>query len=229
MSNWLGLGLGLRCDSRPGRGGIPITANLKAWWRPNSQTVTLNAGDLSAVADLSGNSVSLVQATGSLQPPYNTSDAAFAGYPSITVTSGKQLTATLSVTQPNTVYVVGRQAISGGAQIFDGAVSRQSFGMNGSGYYLYAGTLYNFTGMARDANAHAFCGIFNGASSVFYIDSSATGQACDLGTNALTNPVISAFPGAGADVEVAIFSGAHTQAQVKQMFAAYALYGITVS
>lgn len=182
-------------------------------------------------ADQSGNGNTFTQPVEASQPFYNSTDPLFGGLPSVNASAGLSIAGSFTVPQPNTSYIVARQALSaGGAEVFDGS-TRQSIGNNSSGYYAFAGALANYAGLARDTNAHAFCVAYNGAGSMFYVDHSSTGQAVSLGANSIVNPSI---PGAfgvtgGAVAELIMCSGIHSPSTVQSVFTYFRRYGIAVS
>lgn len=177
-------------------------------------------GAASAWADRSGSPSSWTTSSGGAEPTVLSQDPNLNNLPAIQVAAAKEIFGALTVAQPNTVYVVGWVGLTSGGDIFDGHTTRQAIGMDATALYVYAGTILHLG--VRNANMHAFCATFNGASSVGYLDSSASPVPGNAGTNSLVGPsVAGGFPssGGGGVGRILVYSGAHTQAQVSQIFA----------
>lgn len=85
--------------------------NILAWYR-SDQGVTIATG-VSQWNDISGNNNNLTQGTGAAQPTLTASNASFNNRPTIASTGTQGLTATLTTTEPFTVWYVGTLAASG--------------------------------------------------------------------------------------------------------------------
>lgn len=200
----------------------PITTNLILnvdLLVPTSVTID-GSNNVSALADLSGAGNGMAQVTAGSRPAFNASDANMNGFPSCAVASGKGIFGTpANLPQPFTLYVVGWLNLTSGADLFDGntgAGGRVGFGMNSTGFYLFAQATPTNFGPTRDAKIHAFAASFNGASTQAFMDSSATiATFATAGTNALNNPAFAgAFPGTGATSKALLYTGTHTAVQM---------------
>lgn len=221
MSLGLGLGLGIG-GAGVGAGSNPISSGLLLDVDA-ALGITLSGSNVSAWADQSGHGANLTQGTGGNQPPYTASDASMNGRPSVGINGGAiEIFGTITVPQPNTIYLVGYMAASSGKDLFDGHTTRQSIGVDGTGYYAYAGTNVVHFGPATNANIHVWAVVFNGASSAGAVDASSGLATLSVtpGANSLVGPsVAGAFPNTASAVgRVIIYSGAHTQANVATMF-----------
>lgn len=95
-------------------------AGLLAWWR-SDLGITLNSGNVAMWADQSGNGHNLSQATGSVQPAYNSSGGP-GGRPSITYGGAQTLitfTAICAGTSPRSVFIQMSNSASPSTSSFD--------------------------------------------------------------------------------------------------------------
>jgi hypothetical protein len=196
----------------------PLTLNgLIAWWSPRFGVVAPNGGQLVSWTDIvSGKIITGTTANGTLT--YRSSGIngrpAFFG-----VTAAGQPVGTgptLSISQPNTTYVV----MSDTASTFigaDGLSARQILGSPGgvnSAPGMFAGASINSTFNVSGPNV--YCGSFNGTASAQYINSSAvpavTGSA---GANALGQVVLGTGTAGGQGFigDLLYFSGLHGPAE----------------
>lgn len=200
--------------------------NLALWLRAD-MGITIGTG-VSAWADQSGNGNNFTQGTGSAQPTLNASDASFGGQASLSfaAANSQTLTATsVTISQPDTIYVIGQFTTSSNAELIDGNGTRQALANNsGANFVFYAGTLV--TGSAADLNPHAFAAIYNGASSSMYVDTSSAANASgNAGANNWGGLILGGTIGGflqGKIAEVVTYSAAHTSAQVAQLFKYFA-------
>jgi hypothetical protein len=157
---------------------------VKAWWR-SDLGITLNSTTVSAWADqIQGLSAS--QGTGSAQPTYNASDAAYGGHPSLSYlgTSHQQLNVGvgLTVAQPLSDFLVGQSNLTTNSAWTDFSSSRVAITTFATGYDVYAGVGYTFAHTLNQATALAT--VINGASSSTYVGSSTTvAGSGNAGTN----------------------------------------------
>lgn len=142
-------------------------------------------------SDISGNSRDALQVLLSRKPVFRTSVKN--GLPAVRFTPGQSLkTATFAtaIPQPFTIFLLAQANGSGSIQFMDGNVEPQVIiGRTGGGlFYMFAGTV--LSNGAADNDWHVFAGVFNGASSEFFIDgaSVATGNA---GSNSLAAVMLS--------------------------------------
>jgi hypothetical protein len=220
----IGLGLGLKIG---GDSGVaPFTpasrgASLLLWSKADDPNIVTSGGLVQTWPDLSGNGNTWTDTTG-LKAPLNNSDATLNNKKSVGGGAGGQqiLTSGLSTSQANTIYLVGY--LTAGTAFVDGTVNRQTMGNNAGTWFMNAGVL--LSGGASDANPHAFAMVWNGASSKLFVDNSAAANASgNAGANAVNLLELSGASGfSGAIAEIAVMSGADSQAQVAQMFAYFA-------
>lgn len=115
--------------------------------------------------------------------------------------------------------------------LIEGASVNQQLNINTSGHIVMNAGAGLTSSAPVSVGAHAICGVFNGASSALYIDSSSSAAASgNGGTNALTNVIVGGIgngPAASTTTaEIVIVSGADSSVQRAQMFAYAALrYG----
>lgn len=216
------LGLG---HARRGALLVPPSTNLTAWYRADSYT-------LGSWPDGSGNGHTATQGTGSAKPTLNASDAAYGGQPTVAfLASSSQClnTASWSLAQPDTVYVVGESTGANGLQqeFYDNinaSLQHAIYIPSGGDWSAFDGSGLVSTNTTR-GSAQAFCVVSNGASSAFYINSSAAAVASGaIGANTITGGIcLGGFDSSsnflsGKIAELLIYSGAHTAAQVSAVF-----------
>ena len=170
------------------------------------------SGTVTKWADQSGNGNDAVPlATG---PTRTASDASYNGYPSLVFSgSNNGLISSFSVSQPDTVYIVGETAVQAGsnALLDGGGAGRQILTRFTTGTIVsYAGTVLDST-IDRHTPT-VFSAVFNGASSSIYLNSTTAAITGNAGTGALNSPC---FGGIVSDAlngkmaAAAIFTGAH--------------------
>lgn len=160
-----------------------------ALWLRGDSLITLNDTTVSQWGDLSGNANNATQSTEPAQPTYTAST--IGGRPGLTFDgSGDYLTAgTLSLAQPNTVFVVAQITGTGGTDhtIIDspsGGRHRLGAGSGNTVFSMFAGTQLNWG--AADNDAHVWSAVFDGTNSFIAIDGSrATGNAGTQSLNIL--------------------------------------------
>lgn len=219
-------------------GGSPPTfsGTLKLWLRADLG-ITLNGSKVSAWADQSGNGNNVTQGTAADQPPYTAADSNFNGRPSVgpfSSTSYALNASTFTISQPNTIYLVAYAANTAQNVFFDGSSSRQIIGRAGATtWWIYAGTTVDANG--ANGNPHAFCLTLSSGTGTLYVDNSQTAAVSSTaGSDALTGLVVGVGSGDaapnGSIAEFLIYSGAHTTAQVQQVFRYLgARYGLATS
>jgi hypothetical protein len=222
----------------PANGKIPLTSGLQLWLR-SDLGITIGTG-VSAWADQSGNGNNVVQATGSKQPTYSASDAAFNGQASLLFAIANLQTlgnAGWNLPQPMTMYAVGSIGVPTGLQAFidSSAASEVFLGQTSASqhWYLYAGGNI-IGGKTNDAFPHAFCGVVNGASSALYVDDSQVADGSGAsGANASQVLAIGGTTGTylgGKIAEIIIYNVAHTAAQRETTFTYLSQrYGLSVN
>ena len=200
-------------------------SNLAAWFRAD---LGVTGSSVSAWADQSGNGRHLAQGTGSAQPTYSASDAAYGGRPVLTFDGGDYFDALASwgLSQPVTIYVVGQSGTSGDYKTFVDAnagarlIVRSTAAEMAS---IYGGSA-NVEPGASVAGPSIICAVFNAASSAVYVSdvtASATGNpgSGGLGTPRVGMGAVSVYPlpSNGKIAEVIYVNAAHdaaTRAQV---------------
>lgn len=191
---------------------------LVAWWTPKFGVVAPNGGQFVSWTAAFGGFL-LVPSTGTLIMVPNGS---LNTRPQLQTSAGAGATATcaaLSVSQPNTTYIVFNKTSTTSLNITDGAIARQISGMLTStppsgAPYMYAGTQ-----LASPTNSNGpivHCALFNGVSSSLYINSSAvpvvTGNAGTNGISSLSFGNGSGIP-MGAIGDMLFYSGLHGPAE----------------
>jgi hypothetical protein len=99
-------------------------------------------------------------------------------------------------------------------------------------WFVYGGASLSAATATATTGAHTMVGVVNGASSILYVDSSATPVATgNAGANGLgSNPFVGGNGGAATIAEVAIVNGASPITDVAQwMSYVHARYGLAVS
>ena len=162
--------------------GPGITPTLGRWDPSNPATLTVTANKLSAITDMVAVAGTLSQGTGANQPSSGLSTIVglnAIGFGSPTFLSS----AAITQAQPVTIMAVVKLASTAGTQV---AISTDLAGpqgptmyiatVSGLHYFAFAGTGQNGAG-TPDTSAHVFAVVFNGASSVIYIDGTSVGSA----------------------------------------------------
>lgn len=221
------LGLG---GVRVGSPFSPLDISGLVLWLRSDLGVTLNGSNVSAWADQSGQGNNVSQGTGAQQPPYVASDASFGGQPSLTFTNGSHQNLgsgvwSVSLVQPCTWYVLAKYTSFAGVGIVMQDISAHQamyVTANGGAFQISAASAM---GSAHVSNgAHAFVGVFNGASSAAYLDASTGPVSGNVGAGTLTRLQVSlsnANNWSGSVAEVMGYSGAHTAANVAQVLQYY--------
>jgi hypothetical protein len=238
------IGFGLPQDPAPVLfGGItnPTAIPNCVWWLRPDLLLTQVANRVSAWGDSSGfgdANRNAAQATGAKQPLYSASQALVNNQPTIKNDDAARFLATgvwaNSYTQPTTMFCVG---VAMNNRLVDGSslsANRNAFINSGNNVGYYSGTGI-VAGSVSCVSAFAACGIFNGASSSLYVNSSAATTATG---NPGTNPygaggagILGTADGAGLSAgdevaEIAFFSRALTTVEIHSLFAyAGARYG----
>ena len=206
-------------------------------WLRADQGITLATG-VSQWNDLSGNGNNVAQATGSKQPTYNATDVAYNGMPTLSFTSSniQVLLATMTLTQPFTVYVVGQATYTGAtlAMVGGNTSTFELYFTGGSLWNIYAGSAVASTNSSTSPVVLA--SILNGTSSAIYVNSSAAASGSgDAGTDSSTQVAIggvstSVNPFNGKIAEVLIYNSVLSTTQLGTIFQYLGnRYGITAS
>lgn len=171
-------------------------------------TVTLNAGNVSAVADKSGKGRNFVQVAAAQQPPRST--AVKNGRNAIQFDAGKSLgNSVVSLAQPTTWFVVFQAPTTAGTwALFDGSVTRQHvFGNSATEMRMFAGSSQVIATIAL-ATWYVAILTYNGASSQHRL-STTTATTANPGTNAIASPTLGSASGVRGNVgEVGLYAKA---------------------
>lgn len=211
-----------------------------------AQFVTLNTTTVSAATDQSytGDAhKNLVQATGSRQPTYASSDAAFGNQATMAyvAASSQRLASTAwaaALPQPYTVVIVG-QTDQVGQQTFSDTISgtEVAFQVDGSQHYsLFAGA--SLTSGVKNVTAPCVMAfVANGVSSAIYVNNSQVALvAGNAGANAMGGQTLGAqFNGGtplnGKIAAHAVYSRSLSAADMRTIFlfasGKYAIQGVT--
>jgi hypothetical protein len=206
--------------------GVSIGTGVQAW------------ADQSGVGDSNRN---VTQATGSAQPTYTASEPDFAGRPSVTFGGSHYLvsgTWSASLAQPATWYIVAKITGAAGTQeLIDGGDSTHRHAIWCAPSLaltpIFAGT--QLTASKNMVVPTVLCGVFNGASSAIYMNSTTASVTGAAGAQALTKLTVGATYNlagllSGKVAAIVAYSGAHDSATRASILAALgAYYGITVS
>lgn len=121
------------------------------------------------------------QGTGSAQPTYRASTAAFGNKPTVQFATDDWLVANpTDISQPFYVVAVANQSTAGTERIFGTGAGSNLLGYGGNATVWQLNNGSALTGGTSDANPHLWRGVFNGASSVLDLDEGAdeiTGNA----------------------------------------------------
>jgi hypothetical protein len=221
-------------NARYAPANTPLALGNTALWLRSDQGISLSTG-VSQWNDFSGLGNNATQSTGAKQPTLNPMDAAYGFKPSlqfVSTNSQWMQLASVMTAHPATVYIVGQSTSGPSQQQFfgDSGVNRAIYLALGSSvsWTLYSGTSLP-SGNTTQGVAMAFAGVYNGASSSFYINSSSAPINGNPGTNdpSSTQAIGSGNGGTanylnGKIAEIVVFVGTHTQAQVAAMFAYFA-------
>ena len=225
------------------QGFLPSSlTGLQLWLRSDS-VVTDGAGNVSQWTDQSGNARHALQSTAGFRPSYVGSDPLYAGLPSLQFSANsdtRMLVASLPQAQPYTCYAVAFPASSGAQAI----ISDQANG--GMAILSLNNTIYQAinpfplgAASGSSALAHVIAAIGDNAvtqNSIFVDSTTAvtgnTGAAAftalTIGREAPTGSPAESFT--GSIVEILVYSGVHSAAQVKSVMGYLAdRYGLTVT
>jgi len=163
------------------------------------------------------------QATPANRPLYTANDADFNGHGSLNCATAKMITGTFSIaqTQPVTIYSVSKVTTNAVAEVICSGLTSDATNMvykrSTQALSMYAGSA-EVSGSITHPLINIMCHVFNGASSILYLNSAiktyAVGNAGAIGFAGLT--IGSDYSGvvAGAKIAcIAIFSGVHTTEQ----------------
>jgi len=219
-------------------------SGLVAWYRAD-KGITIGAG-VSAWADQSGTgdaNKNMAQATGSRQPTFNASDAAYNGKSTLSLASASvQFLAsnawTVSLSQPFTVFVVGNDDGSINEQLYfdaqQGAAQESTiFNLDGTTYHMLNGAP-SINGSAISNAKRVLGGIFNGASSSLFNNAKTAVATGTVGAFNLTGLTAGASLAASVSLngklaELIVYNSALTQSQVNQVLAyCGSRYAITI-
>lgn len=233
-----------------GGGGLPATAPLLqvsvgAGWTPANLVgisdwfradmgITASGGVVSAWKSQAGLHTNYGSASGS---PTVAASAAFGGQQGISFASAALIQAVglPAIAPPVTIFMVSTvSSVTAEIQPFEatGTYTLQMGVTSAGKWFLYGGTTLAAATATATTSAHAMVGVVNGASSILYVDSSATPVATgNAGSGGLgTNPEPGGQGGAATIAEIAIVNGASLITDVAQwMSYVHARYGLAVS
>jgi hypothetical protein len=205
----------------------PLVMPGLALWLRADQGVSLSSSSVQSWSDLSGtgggtgSAVVFTQYAGT-GLTFNARDSTLGNQPSIANSSGNSsLYNAATYSQPDTIYVVCYySSVSSTAGPIGSDTSSQRIEINSPDFAMAAANA--LTGTTADTNAHVHCCTFNGASSAYYLDSSATAIISgNVGAGSMAKPLIfensQGFFMTGAIAEIIIFNQAHTQQQRQQV------------
>lgn len=228
----LGKGAGLQIKASS---FSPLSLSPELWLKASAGTNTTTDGaGVTSWADQSGHARNAAaSASGTNNPLYKTN--VVNGKPALLFDglSHSMDSTGWSLSQPTTIYVVGKTTAPSGGTIFDGITTRQTVLINGSVWSFYAGSLQD-SATATDTNFHVFCAVFNGASSVLYLDGASI-KAANAGAGGINgfrlgNNTIPNNSWLGHIPEALVFSGAHSAANRTAMTSYLgSSYAITVA
>ena len=218
-------------------GTTGVTANFAAGTYTNDNVYT-SVVVVSTWADQSSLANAAVQATASNRPSYNAVDSSYNGSPSLSFAkAASQSMATGSIAtyaQPYTIIFVANDDAGGAYVVVSGTTSVSGIYTNSGPISIYAGSAHgSATSMS---NPTVVAGIFNGANSTLYANSSSVpilttspGSGALDGTVAIGNSGL-AGPMNGKIAEVVVYSNALTTSQLRSLFMYLgSRYAITVS
>lgn len=204
-------------------------SDLKLWLR-SDLGVTTSGSNVTAWADQSG---SANNATGpaSHQPTLNATDAGYNNRPTIQFASASSQYMTLGSPTPNqpcTLYVVGESTSGSGLQYFNGNANGACTILINTGssidWSINALTTRSSSNSTQ-GTAQAFAAVFNGASSSFYINSSATNLIS--GSPGTLDPATTSYVGTdnnttgflnGKIAEMVVCNTAHSTQTISEVF-----------
>ena len=207
-------------------GFIPKQINGCALWLRADLGVTLVNSAVTAWADQSGQGNNVVAGNA---PSYIAQDPGYNGKPTLSFVgaSSQSLAGTFkTVPQPFTEYLVCESSSGAGVQV--------PLGCTNSCEILWSGTVWEIadSGAVPSTNANraiqCHAGVFNGASSKYYINrSAAVAVSGNPGTDSFNNNIVVGSSGGanflnGKIAEIIVFSGAHTPAQISFVFQYFA-------
>lgn len=174
---------------------------LYEWQR--ADTVTLNSTTVSTWPDKSGQGRDASQGTAGKQPTYQSANAGYSGFPSLTFVKANStdlVTATTNLAQPGTVCAVA--AYTGSAatqeQLWEGGNSTHRWVyLKGSNNHWESQSVSGTLDSANSTNTkQAHCVVYNSPSSAIYINSSAAAVVSgDSGSDSTNGFMLGAFAG----------------------------------
>lgn len=205
-------------------------ANIQFWYDfSDSGTVTESGGNISQLNDKSGNARNLT-ATLTARPTTGSTSTKGRAVGSYNGSSNIMATSSFSISQPTTIYIVGKEnsyvdgaALFGGGTLFSG---EEVLRVTGNKWQIYSGGTA-VDGAASDLNQNVHTIIFNGASSAHYLNGTLSASG-DPGANGFTGGFIlggrlggfAASYWNGKIGEVLCYTGAH-DASTRTAFNAY--------
>ncbi len=207
MSECAGLGLGLGFGGGGAAAAFSPTSisGIAGWWRADlGRTIATGVSqwnDQSGSGDANRN---LVQATGSKQPTYNATDAAFNNQSTLSFASAssQQLDSagnwSGALSQPYSIFLVGADGGAG----FQGWASNTAssvainYGNGSANMVIYAGSFLAST-QGASSSPKMVGGVFNGGSSAIYENARTPRATGAAGATALAQLTLGANPGAG--------------------------------
>lgn len=169
-----------QAQAAAGGGFVPSdVAGLLAWFQAdNAGSITSSGGAVSQWNDLSGGGNHLAQATGANQPTTGTRTINGRNVIDFDGTNDYMAVTMTSDATPYTIIFVGRLDTTASQQnIIDGSGSSNRAVLlcsNSAKYGMYGAALRSSTVTPSTTNAEIVIGIFNGSSSVMYVDGGAS-------------------------------------------------------
>lgn len=203
----------------------------------DASSVVRNGTNVSQWTDKSGNARHATQATANNQPAYSLASRNSKNTIVFDGSNDSLLTTSFTVSQPHSLFVVGRRAVGGVNQNFtDGGASGRVavYWANTDNWSMFAGTALTAPTGQSDTNWHVFAASFSTTSSSLRIDGTvmASGNA---GTESYTGLRISGFSSTiallnGSVAEILAYSGALSSLQISTVNKYLgAKWGITVT
>jgi hypothetical protein len=217
-----------------GAGWTPASLiGISDWFRAD-MGITAPGGVVSAWKSQAGLKTNYGSTSGS---PTVAASAAFGGQQGISFASGALIQAVglATIPPPVTIFMVSTvSSVAVEIQPFEstGTYTIEMGVLSTGKWFVYGGTVLSAAAATATTGAHTMVGVVNGASSILYVDSSATPVATgNAGPNGLgTNPEPGGNGGAATIAEIAIVNGASPITDVAQwMSYVHARYGLAVS
>lgn len=193
-------------------------------WLRSDLGITIATG-VSQWNDITTNANNAAQSTGGVQPTYTIRDSGFGLRPTLNATGTQFLTiSSLTLNQPFTVVMVGKNTGGVTAGLFGGAGNEPAaFANGGTNAAIYAGTQVNSSTSIASKCVMAY--VYNSGSGSIFVNSSSsavvTGSIGSLnlsGSFQIMNDNLIGVAMTGAISEFMIFSSALSTARLKEIF-----------